>query len=153
MHSDTQERFTKLSKTDGKSMSIKHDAPDVATLQETYVWVTSHTLSSRRKRHTSKFASRRDGPYIVLSVKGPVSYFLVDRQEPTVGIGTYHTSNVSPYNEPEGYAPTPSFSSHPTPRTIKKGHSPGTFTGPEGEIVSIDFQGRASGAAGRRLPS
>lgn len=61
-----------------------------------HVWVTSHVQSNAAKQFTSKLAPKRDGPYIVLQRHGPASYELASLSNPTVLIGTHHTSALTP---------------------------------------------------------
>ncbi|XP_044265563.1 uncharacterized protein LOC123011921 [Tribolium madens] len=56
------------------------------------VLVNTHSLSKASLGHTSKFAPKRDGPYVILNAKEPCSYEIAAKSNPTVPLGTYHTS-------------------------------------------------------------
>ncbi|KAF8795000.1 hypothetical protein HNY73_002902 [Argiope bruennichi] len=63
------------------------------------VWVTSHPISNKFKRKTSKFAPRRDGPYIILSQRSPTTYEIASPSDPLTSLGTYHTSAIRSYSQ------------------------------------------------------
>lgn len=61
----------------------------------------------------SKFAPRRDGPYIVLKQNSPTSYELAAVERPTISIGKYHVSALQPFNQDEGHPdPLPQTTKH-----------------------------------------
>ncbi|KAF8781604.1 Transposon Tf2-6 polyprotein like [Argiope bruennichi] len=62
------------------------------------VWVTSHPISNKFKRKTSKFAPRRDGPYIILTQRSPTTYEIASPSDPSTSLGTYHTSALRSYS-------------------------------------------------------
>jgi hypothetical protein len=61
------------------------------------VLVTSHTLSNQEKGFSSKLGPRRDGPYIILSKKGPASFEIAPADDPLESLGKYHASALTPY--------------------------------------------------------
>jgi len=63
------------------------------------VWVNLHTHSNKAKKITSKFAPRRDGPYIILTQRSPTSYEIANIETPHVSLGAYHTSALRPCQE------------------------------------------------------
>lgn len=73
------------------------------------VWLTTHTLSNAAKGYSSKFAPRRDGPYIIIRNHGPTSYEVAALTSPTVPLGVYHSSAISLYksNSSENDPPDP----------------------------------------------
>ncbi|KAL1488083.1 hypothetical protein ABEB36_015451 [Hypothenemus hampei] len=72
------------------------------------VWVETHPISKAAKGYTAKFAPRRDGPYIILQQLGTNSYEIADPNNPTIRLGTYHSSALREYkNEEEVLAVRP----------------------------------------------
>lgn len=61
------------------------------------VLVDTHVLSCAKAGITSKFAPRRDGPYVVLRKVSPTSYQVAATNAPTVPLGTYHVSALVKY--------------------------------------------------------
>jgi hypothetical protein len=47
--------------------------------------------------YTSKFAPRRDGPYVVVEKKGPVAYVVAAIDDPDRPLGKYHVSALRPF--------------------------------------------------------
>lgn len=71
------------------------------------ILVDTHTLSSTSHGYTSKFAPRRDGPYVILQRHGPSS-FQVAHADTKAIVGTYHASALRPYKHTENAVlPTP----------------------------------------------
>lgn len=60
------------------------------------VLVDSHALSNTAKGFTSKFAPRRNGPFVVAEFVSPTTFLLRDSLGVTVG--KYHTSTLTPYH-------------------------------------------------------
>lgn len=65
------------------------------------VWVATHRQSKAAKQYTAKFAPKRDGPYVILQRHGPASYEIANLDNPTVSIGTRHTSALTLANTNE----------------------------------------------------
>lgn len=63
------------------------------------VLIDVHSLSKAAAAHTSKFAPKRDGPYVILHVKGPCSYEVAAVSDPATPLGVYHTSALRPFIE------------------------------------------------------
>jgi hypothetical protein len=61
------------------------------------VLVDVHALSKASHSYTSKFALRRDGPYVVIEKKGPVAYVVAAVDDPDRPLGKYHVSALRPF--------------------------------------------------------
>jgi hypothetical protein len=61
------------------------------------VLVDVHALSKASHSYTSKFAPRRDGPYVVIEKKGPVAYVVAAVDDPDHPLGKYHVSALRPF--------------------------------------------------------
>ncbi|XP_036340634.1 uncharacterized protein LOC118750003 [Rhagoletis pomonella] len=61
------------------------------------VLVTTHVLSNATKGVTSKFAPRRDGPYVIIGKQGSTSYVIAHEDNLQHPLGTYHASSLVPY--------------------------------------------------------
>ncbi|XP_017473244.1 PREDICTED: uncharacterized protein LOC108364166 [Rhagoletis zephyria] len=61
------------------------------------VLVTTHVLSNTTKGVTSKFAPRRDGPYVIIGRQGCTSYVITHEDNLQHPLGTYHASSLVPY--------------------------------------------------------
>ncbi|KYB29879.1 hypothetical protein TcasGA2_TC034535 [Tribolium castaneum] len=71
------------------------------------VLVQLHTLSSSAKEFSSKLAPKRDGPYVILRRHGPTSYEIAAQDQPSQALGTYHSSQLTPYHGLEKEVPPP----------------------------------------------
>ena len=56
-------------------------------------------LSKVRQSYTSKFAPRRDCPYLISKLVSPSAYQIVSPKDKTTPLGVYHTSALTPYVE------------------------------------------------------
>ncbi|GFV10592.1 CCHC-type domain-containing protein [Trichonephila clavipes] len=63
------------------------------------VWVTIHPIS--RNNRSRKFKPEREGPYLLLTLRSPVTYEIADPANPAQALGTYHVSALKDYQEPE----------------------------------------------------
>ncbi|GFX72551.1 retrovirus-related Pol polyprotein from transposon 17.6 [Trichonephila clavipes] len=63
------------------------------------VWVTIHPISRNNK--SRKFMPKREGPYLILTLRSPVTYEIADPANPDQALGTYHVSALKDYQEPE----------------------------------------------------
>ncbi|GFY74461.1 uncharacterized protein TNIN_28061 [Trichonephila inaurata madagascariensis] len=54
------------------------------------VWVTIHSIS--RNNRSRKFMPKRAGPYLILTLRSPVTYEISDPANPDQALGTYHVS-------------------------------------------------------------
>lgn len=70
------------------------------------VLIATHILSKARHGMTSKFAPRRDGPYVVMEKKGSSTYTVASINEPDIPIATLHASAITPY---EGQSTAPIY--------------------------------------------
>lgn len=60
----------------------------------------THILSKASEKATSKFATRRDGPYIITAMKGSSSYVIAVNENSGEPIGTYLSTALTPYKGP-----------------------------------------------------
>ncbi|GFT54804.1 retrovirus-related Pol polyprotein from transposon 17.6 [Trichonephila clavipes] len=60
------------------------------------VWVTIHPIS--RNNRSRKFMPKREGPYLILTLRSPVTYEIAN---PDQAFGTYHVFALKDYQEPE----------------------------------------------------
>ncbi|GFV89380.1 transposon Tf2-9 polyprotein [Trichonephila clavipes] len=63
------------------------------------VWVTIHPIS--RNNRSRKFLPKREGPYLILTFRSPVTYEIADPVNPDQALGTYYVSALKDYQEPE----------------------------------------------------
>ncbi|GFY33433.1 transposon Ty3-I Gag-Pol polyprotein [Trichonephila clavipes] len=63
------------------------------------VWVTIHPIS--RNNRSRKFMPKREGPYLILTLRSPVTYEIADPVHPDQALGTYHVSALKDYQQPE----------------------------------------------------
>ncbi|GFW38055.1 retrovirus-related Pol polyprotein from transposon 297 [Trichonephila clavipes] len=63
------------------------------------VWVTIHPIN--RNNRSRKFMPKREGPYLILTLRSPVTYEIADPANPDQALGTYHVSALKDYQEPE----------------------------------------------------
>lgn len=61
------------------------------------VLVNVHALSNSRTAYTSKFAPKRDGPYLIMKQCSPTTFELSSLAEPDKIIGKYHSSCLKPF--------------------------------------------------------
>ncbi|XP_036329858.1 uncharacterized protein LOC118742000 [Rhagoletis pomonella] len=61
------------------------------------VLVTTHVLSNATKGVTSKFAPRRDGPYVIIGRQGSTSYVIAHEDNLQHPLGTYNASSLVRY--------------------------------------------------------
>ncbi|GFU50209.1 retrovirus-related Pol polyprotein from transposon 17.6 [Trichonephila clavipes] len=57
------------------------------------VWVTIHLIS--RNNRSRKFMPKREGPYLILALRSPVTYQIADPTNPDQALGTYHVAAVA----------------------------------------------------------
>jgi hypothetical protein len=69
------------------------------------VYVVTRLVSNTSKQCSSKFSLRRDGPYLILSAKGPCSYEVASLEAPDIPLGVYHTSALTPAREKDQSTP------------------------------------------------
>ncbi|GFU77888.1 transposon Ty3-I Gag-Pol polyprotein [Trichonephila clavipes] len=58
------------------------------------VWVTIHPINRNKSR---KFMPKREGPYLILTLRSPVTYEIADPANPDQTLGTYHVSALKDY--------------------------------------------------------
>ncbi|KAL0860421.1 hypothetical protein ABMA27_009813 [Loxostege sticticalis] len=71
------------------------------------VMVTLHPVSKASRGICSKFAPRRDGPYMVKRKHGPSSYEIVNPEDPNVSLGVYHSSALTAFSSNKTHLPEP----------------------------------------------
>lgn len=88
-----------------KDNADKHRTPGPLYSPGDLVWVHTHPISRASKGYTGKLAPRRDGPYAILTQRGPCSYEIASQDDPAVPLGVYHTSSLRPaLTQDEGHA-------------------------------------------------
>lgn len=73
----------------------RRDVPPFNTGDQ--VLVTVHALSKAADAYTSKFAPKRDGPYLVRKQISPTTYQLAELTDTNRPVGVYHVSALTPY--------------------------------------------------------
>ncbi|GFW83670.1 hypothetical protein TNCV_667831 [Trichonephila clavipes] len=63
------------------------------------VWVTIHPIN--RNNRSRKFMPKREGPYLILTLRSPVTYEIADPANPDQALVTYHVSALKDFQEPE----------------------------------------------------
>lgn len=71
------------------------------------VLVDVHALSQARNCYTSKFAPRRDGPYLIVKQCSPTTFQIASMDEPEIVLGKYHVSSLRKFTQPEEPNPKP----------------------------------------------
>ncbi|GFT75757.1 hypothetical protein TNCV_3125511 [Trichonephila clavipes] len=64
---------------------------------------------------------KREGPYLILNLRSPVTYEIADPANPDQAIGTYHFSALNDYQEPETERNTGFVALNTEKTTPKKG--------------------------------
>jgi hypothetical protein len=90
-----------------KEYGDRRRRPDPTYKDGDHVLVNTHFLSNAQHGYSSKFAPRRDGPYVVLRKHGPVSYEVAHPDNLAEPLGVYHTSQLTPFINSEGPTPAP----------------------------------------------
>ncbi|GFS38475.1 uncharacterized protein TNIN_43491 [Trichonephila inaurata madagascariensis] len=67
--------------------------------REHEVWATIHPIS--RNNRSRKFMPKREGLYLILTLRSPVIYQIADPANPNQALGTYHVSALKDYQESE----------------------------------------------------
>ncbi|GFY49005.1 uncharacterized protein TNIN_437201 [Trichonephila inaurata madagascariensis] len=111
--------------TPATSQTINHD-------------VDRHSLSSYTRQETSKFMSRRDSPYVILSQPSPTAFEVASLEDPDVPIRVYHTSSVRPHQDLLSKPLTP-FRKRGRPRKTLPGSSPRWCQGQKGRLQQTVF--------------
>ena len=65
------------------------------------VLVKTHILSNANQAKTSKFVSKRDGPYIVVAKKDSSSFVVADEKNANKPIATLHVSDITLFDGPK----------------------------------------------------
>ncbi|XP_063933870.1 uncharacterized protein LOC135145678 [Zophobas morio] len=71
------------------------------------VLVDAHALSKPDSRYSSKFAPRRDGPYVIIEEVSPVIYVVASPNKLDEPLGKYPTSALRPFEEGARESVTP----------------------------------------------
>ncbi|GFS58868.1 uncharacterized protein NPIL_211441 [Nephila pilipes] len=61
------------------------------------VLVTKPNQNNKNAGVTSKFMPRRDGPFVIVERKSPVSHSVANTDSPQLSEGVYHTSALTPF--------------------------------------------------------
>ncbi|GFX58698.1 transposon Tf2-9 polyprotein [Trichonephila clavipes] len=88
------------------------------------VWVTIHPIS--RNNRSRKFMPKREGLYLILTLRSPVTYKIADPANPDQALGTYHVSALKDYQKPETERNTGSVAPLKKRGRPKKKLSPGS---------------------------
>uniref|UniRef100_A0A6P7GSH1 Uncharacterized protein LOC114340237 n=1 Tax=Diabrotica virgifera virgifera TaxID=50390 RepID=A0A6P7GSH1_DIAVI len=94
-----------LRQDSSKLYADKHFRETVVFNKGQKVLVKTHILSKSDAGLSSKFAPRRDGPYLILNQLSPTSYELATLTHPDVSIGKYHVSALHPFVEDDSDSP------------------------------------------------
>lgn len=113
-----------------RRISPRHQPDDL-------VWLDTHVLSNQSKGLSGKLAPKRDGPYRILRARGPTTYEVSNTEDPSIPVGTFHTSQITKYRGPTTDAPKPTHPIRKRGRPRKNaGPIVGTTSRPEGESVT-----------------
>ncbi|GFX98761.1 transposon Tf2-9 polyprotein [Trichonephila clavipes] len=88
------------------------------------VWVAIHPIS--RNNRSRKFMPKREGPYLILTLRSPVTYEIADPDNPDQFFGTCHVSALKDYQEPETERSTAFVAPLRKKGCLKKKLSPGS---------------------------
>ncbi|GFT58759.1 integrase catalytic domain-containing protein [Nephila pilipes] len=80
-----------------KSFADQKRRPAPSYTSGDLVLVTTPNQSNNNSGITSKFMPRRDGPFVIVERKSPVSYSMVNTDSPQLQVGVYHTSALTPF--------------------------------------------------------
>lgn len=93
-----------------QQQSDQNRRPDPGYQPGEKVLVKTHLLSNKDKQFTNKLAPKRDGPYVILQKVGAATYEIGSTDEEGKTIGTYHTSDITPFEEnSDGEPAQPSY--------------------------------------------
>uniref|UniRef100_A0A1Y1KT95 RNA-directed DNA polymerase n=1 Tax=Photinus pyralis TaxID=7054 RepID=A0A1Y1KT95_PHOPY len=87
LHQDSKKRHADHKRRDGQHYEVGDQ-----------VLVKTHVLSKASSSFTSKFAPRRDGPYLVIEKISPTSYRIATPGQENIPLGVYHESDITPYH-------------------------------------------------------
>lgn len=73
------------------------------------VLIESHPVSNIDKQFTSKFAPRRDGPYVILKKHGTSTYEIAHSETPDKPMGKYHTSAITKFEKRDDVISKPTY--------------------------------------------
>ncbi|GFU95176.1 transposon Tf2-9 polyprotein [Trichonephila clavipes] len=82
------------------------------------VWVTIHAINRNNRSRTCM--PKREGPYLILTLRSPVTYQIDEPANPDQSLGTYHVSALKNYQEPETERNTGFVAPSTEKRTPKK---------------------------------
>ncbi|GFV62462.1 uncharacterized protein TNCV_630411 [Trichonephila clavipes] len=92
------ERWLKSTRIVGSFTQIKK-RKTVSTYQPgENVFVASHPLSNAAQGRIAKLKPRRDGPYVILTQRSPLSYDIASLNNLGKPLGVYHTSALTSCN-------------------------------------------------------
>ncbi|GFS36992.1 uncharacterized protein NPIL_126181 [Nephila pilipes] len=102
---------------------------------------------------TSKFMPRRDGPFIIVERKSPVSYSVANTDSPQLPVGVYHTSALTPF-QGNAIPPVKALRRRGRPAKIIKPSSPTPsnaqiYKGSQNASSADPWSGRLRGQRGK----
>ncbi|GFS40420.1 uncharacterized protein NPIL_590731 [Nephila pilipes] len=80
-----------------KSFADQKKRPAPSYTSGDLVLVTKPNQSNKNAGVTSKFMPRRDGPFVIVERKSPVSCSVANTDSPQLPVGVYHTSALTPF--------------------------------------------------------
>lgn len=130
-----------------KAQHDRHTRPSPAYAPGDLVWVQTHPISRATDGYTSKFAPKRDGPYVILTPRGPSSYEVASREQPSTPLGTYHASALRPATIDDASATTVSTPVQP----LRRRGRPKKNTEPSPALMSEPLSGRLRVRKGEKM--
>ncbi|GFT72086.1 integrase catalytic domain-containing protein [Nephila pilipes] len=80
-----------------KSFADQKRRPAPSDTSGDLVLVTKPNQSNKNAGVTYKFMPRRNGPFVIVERKSPVSYSVANIDSPQLPVGVYHTSALTPF--------------------------------------------------------
>ncbi|GFT14097.1 uncharacterized protein NPIL_349391 [Nephila pilipes] len=80
-----------------KSFADQKRRPASSYTSGDLVVVTKPNQTNKNAGVTSKFMPRRDGPFVIVERKSPVSYSVANTDSLQLPVGVYHSSALTPF--------------------------------------------------------
>ena len=99
------------------------------------IWVTIHPISRNKK--SKKFMPKREGPYLILTLRSPTTYEIADPANPHEVLGTYHVSALKDYHETvveRDTGPVAPLRKRGRPKKLPPGSEPGRKRNQRGSL-------------------